>query len=77
MLQSATFTPFRTPLPDISLFDLFGLRPGNCEKCLTLIFLGVRFKVLVLMGGGGGRGGEGNMGNIIPCLKLARIILKT
>ena len=71
MLQSATFTPFRTPLPDISLFDLFGLRPENCEKCLTLIFLGVRFKVVVVRGAGG------NMGNIIPCLKLARIILKT
>ena len=30
--QSATFTPFRTPMPAISHFHLFGLRPENCEK---------------------------------------------
>ena len=36
MLQSATFTPFRTPIPAISHFDLFGLRPENCEKCLKI-----------------------------------------
>ena len=30
--QSATFTPFRTPIPAISHFDLFGLRPENREK---------------------------------------------
>ena len=34
--QSATVTPFRTPKPTISHFDLFGLRPENCEKCLKI-----------------------------------------
>ena len=34
--QIATFTPFRTPIPAISHFDLFGLRPENCEKCLKI-----------------------------------------
>ena len=34
--QSATFTPFRTPMAAISHFDLFGLRPENCEKCLKI-----------------------------------------
>ena len=34
--QSATFTPFITPMSAISHFDLFGLRPENCEKCLKI-----------------------------------------
>ena len=34
--QSATFTPFRTPIPAISRFDLFDLRPENYEKCLKI-----------------------------------------
>ena len=34
--QSATFTPFRTPMSAISNFDLFGLRLENCEKCLKI-----------------------------------------
>ena len=34
--QSATFTPFRTPIPTVSRFNLFGLRPENCEKCLKI-----------------------------------------
>ena len=36
MPQSTTFIPFRTPIPAISHFDLFGLRPENCEKCLNI-----------------------------------------
>ena len=34
--QSATFKPFRTPMPAISHFYLFGLRPEKCEKCLKI-----------------------------------------
>ena len=34
--ESATLTPFRTPIPAISHFDLFGLRPETCEKCLKI-----------------------------------------
>ena len=32
--QSTIFTPFGTPMPTISHFDMFDLRPENCEKCL-------------------------------------------
>ena len=34
MPQNVTFTHFRTPVTAISHFDLFGLRPEKCEKCL-------------------------------------------
>ena len=34
MSQIATFTPFRTPIPAISDFDIFGLKPEKCEKYL-------------------------------------------
>ena len=37
MPQSATFTPFRSPTPAISHFDLFDLRPEKCEKCLKFV----------------------------------------
>ena len=36
MPQSATFTPFRTPIAAISHFELFGLRSGKREKCLII-----------------------------------------
>ena len=36
MPQSATITPFRTPIPAISDFDFFGLRPENFENCLKI-----------------------------------------
>ena len=36
ILQSATLAPFRTPIPAISHFDLFGLRLENCENCLKV-----------------------------------------
>ena len=36
MSESANFTPLRTPIPVISHFPLFGLRPKICEKCLKV-----------------------------------------
>ena len=36
MPQNATFTSFRTHIPAISYFDLFGLRPEIWEKCLKI-----------------------------------------
>ena len=32
MLQSASLTPFRGPIPAISHFDLFGFRPETFEN---------------------------------------------
>ena len=37
--QSAVISPFLTPIPQISHFELFNFRPENCENRLKVLFI--------------------------------------
>ena len=73
MPQSATFAPFRTAIPAISHFDLFGLRPENWGK-----FTGGEFFVGEFTRVGNLNGEKNSTGAIfwIPSFDISTAVIK-